>query len=145
MRKLLFALTVIGCLALFSLAMSCVNQPEPPQQEMTYRGTVPDSVFLRKQDIQEIADLVKYDQALDEYKREMNNMILKVAGTLISLLLMGLVYFLKKLMDAVPKLQSEVNKLSIALAASEQFNKDRDKRCDDLHEQIERRLNKMEQ
>jgi len=145
MRKLLLALTVIGCLALFSLAMSCVNQPEPPQQEMTYMGTVPDSVYLRKQDIQEIAELVKYDQALDEYKREMNNMILKVTGSLISLLLMGLVWFLKKLMDAVPKLQSEVNKLSIALAASEQFNKDRDKRCDQLHEQIERRLNKMEQ
>jgi len=145
MRKLLFALTVIGCLALFSLAMSCVNQPEPPATELKYRKAVPDSVFLRKQDIEEIAELVKYDQALDEYKREMNNMILKVAGSLISLLLMGLVWFLKKLMDAVPKLQSEVNKLSIALAASEQFNKDRDKRCDQLHEQIERRLNKMEQ
>jgi len=131
-------------MALLALALSCAHRPDMPIQELTYRGSVPDSVFLRQQDIEKIAEMVNHQDALTEYKREVNNMILKVAGTLITLLLSGLIWLLKRMLDAVPKLQVEVNKLNLALAASKQFNTDQKVYCDKVHEDIEHRLEKLE-
>ena len=143
MKKLLGALTVIGIAALMTIVASCVDKPEIPQQ-MTYRGEVPDSIYLRQQDIEMIAELVNAKNAEKDYKQDVNNMMLKVSGTLILLLLGGLMWFLRQMLSTIPKLQGDINKLSMVLSASEQWDKDREKSCEERHEQIERRINKLE-
>jgi hypothetical protein len=53
-------------------------------------------------------------------------------------------WFLRQMLVSIPKLQSDVNKLSTVIAASEQWNKDQKEFCHDKHADIDRRLNILE-
>ena len=136
-------MTVISIIGMIAMIGSCVNKPMPPKDEYVYRGQVPDSIVIHKADIEKIAELVHYRQSEIEYKRSENNLLLKVAGTVILLLLSGLMWFLRQMLATIPKLQGEVSKLSIVIATSEQWNKDQKAGCEERHRDLNEKINQL--
>ena len=143
MKKLLAALTVIGALALVTLIASCINEQQPVTQSV-YRGAIPDSIYMRMQDLEHIADYLKRKEQTASESKELSQALLGISGTLILLLLGGLMWFLKLMLVSIPKLQVDVNKLNTTIAASEQWNKDQKDSCVERHKDLNQRLNKLE-
>ena len=140
LRKVLQVLIVLTVFTFISLIISCSNKPVLPSYGDVYRDAMPDSIMLKEADLNHIAEMVQYKQYKIEYERSQNNTLLKIAATLITLLLGGLMWFLRQMLTTIPKLQTEVNKLSLTISASEQWNKDQRDRCVERHAELNEQL-----
>lgn len=164
LRALMFLGTLSICLSIYSCIRTAYTQEQDYQEfaqnkakynKLRMRGQVSDSVYLYYTDLEAIADILKEKKETQEQEKEnrlkMERILYSTVGTVISLLLGGLLWFLKKQLEVNTQdakerelLRNEMIELRVAIVQVKDHQESSKENCNNNHETVNHRLKRLE-
>lgn len=164
LRVLMFIGALSICLSIYSCIRTAYTQEQDYQEfaqnkakynKLRMRGQVSDSVYLYYTDLEAIADILKEKKETQEQEKEnrlkMERILYSTVGTVISLLLGGLLWFLKKQLEVNTQdakerelLRNEMIELRVAIVQVKDHQESSKENCNNNHSTINHRLKRLE-